>query len=129
MAMTQSALAHAVARDLVRAAPSEAGIKRVWVWSQHGYVDPERDYVELAVLHDELDEAMEQRFVSAIVKAIDGGYPDVNKSLHTFTLSDLDGLDPEGELRPGAEEVDLTHESNGWQSGHRLRPSKRILRR
>ena len=61
MAITQSALAHAMARDLVRAAPPEAGIKRVWVWSQHGYVDPARDYVELAVLHDEMGEETQNR--------------------------------------------------------------------
>ena len=81
MAITQSALAHAMARDLVRAAPPEAGIKRVWVWSQHGYVDPARDYVELAVLHDEMDEETQNRFLKAVVDVIDDGYPDVNKQL------------------------------------------------
>lgn len=77
MAITQSALAHAMARDLMRAAPAEAGIKRVWVWSQHGYV-------ELAVLHDEMDEETQNQFLKAVVDVIDDGYPEVNKQLSTF---------------------------------------------
>jgi hypothetical protein len=106
MAMTQSALAHAVARDLVRTAPPEAGITRVWVWSQHGYVDPERDYVELAVLYDPADDEAERGFSKALAGLSDL-YPETNMMAHTFTVSDLGDLDPEGELRPGFEEVEL----------------------
>jgi len=104
MAITQSALAHAVARTLVRTAPPEAGIKRVWVWSQHGYVDPERDYVELAILYDPADDEAERGF-SKVLAGLSDLYPQLNLSAHTFTMSDLGGLDPEGELRPGFEEV------------------------
>src|SRR5262245_10367598 len=106
MAMTQSALAHAVARDLMRAAPPEAGIKRVWVWSQHGYVDPERDYVELAVLYEPADEVAERKFSKALAGLSDL-HPETNMMAHTFTVSDLGDLDPEGEVRPGSEEVGL----------------------
>jgi hypothetical protein len=106
MAITQSALAHAVARDLVRTAPPEAGIKRVWVWSEHGYVDPERDYVELAVLYDPRDDKAERRFSLALAGLSDL-HPDLNMFAHTFTSRMLGDLDPEGELRPGSEEVDL----------------------
>jgi len=109
MAITQSALAHAVARDLVRTAPPEARIKRIWVWSEHGYVDPERDYVELAILYDPADDAAEQGFGRALVGLSDL-YPDINLGAHTFTVTDLGGLDPGGELRPGFEEIDLVGE-------------------
>jgi hypothetical protein len=107
MAITQPTLARAMARDLVRAAPPEAGIKRVWVWSEHGYVDPERDYVELAVLYDPMDKDADCRFLVAVTGALNDGYPEVNKMLHTFMSSELDGHDPEGEVRPGSEEIEL----------------------
>lgn len=110
MAITQSALAHAMARDLVRAAPPEAHIKRVWVWSQHGYVDPERDYVELAALHDAVDAETKHRFTKAIVDALNEGYPEVNKFLHTFVSDGHGDLDLEEEIRSGSEEVDLSGE-------------------
>ena len=105
MAITQPALAHAMARDLVRAAPPEAGIKRVWVWGQHGYVDPARDYVELAVLHDEMDEETQNRFLKAVVDVIDDAYPEVNKQLSTFVSDNLGDLDLDEWLRPGMEEA------------------------
>jgi hypothetical protein len=41
MAITQSALAHGMALDLKRVVPPDAGMLRAWVWSQHGFVDPE----------------------------------------------------------------------------------------
>jgi hypothetical protein len=107
MAITQSALAQAMARDLVRAAPPEAGIKRVWVWSQHGFVDPERDYVELAVLHDQLDEETGRRFLKSVVDALDDGYPEVNKQLSTFVSDNRGDLDLDEWLRPGMEEVEF----------------------
>lgn len=107
MAITQSALAYAMARDLLRAAPPEAGIKRVWVWSQHGYVDPERDYVELAVLHDEMDEETQNRFLKAVVDVIDDGYPEVNKQLSTFVSDNRGDLDLDEWLRPDMEEVEF----------------------
>lgn len=107
MAITQSALAHAMARDLMRAAPPEAGIKRVWVWSQHGYVDPVRDYVELAVLHDEMDEETQNQFLKAVVDVIDDGYPEVNKQLSTFVSDSRGDLDLDEWLRPGMEEVEF----------------------
>jgi hypothetical protein len=109
MAITQPALARAMARDLVRAAPPEAGIKRIWVWSQHGYIDPERDYVELAVLHDPIDQEAEHRLLVAAT-TLNDLYPEANLSLHTFSSLDLGDLDPAGELRPGSEEVELNGE-------------------
>jgi hypothetical protein len=110
MAITQLALARAMARDLARAAPPEAGIKRIWVWSQHGYVDPERDYVALAVPHDPLDEETMHRFLGAVTTTLDDRHPEVNKLLHTFTSDGLGDLDVEEELRPGSEEVGLSGE-------------------
>jgi hypothetical protein len=110
MAITHSGLAYDMVRDLVRAAPPEAGVRRVWVWSKHGHIDPERDYVELSVLHDPLDEATHQRFLSAIVDVLNARYPEVNKFLHTFSLDDGEDFDLDEEIRPGSEEVDLAGE-------------------
>jgi hypothetical protein len=109
MAITHPALARAMARDLARAAPPEAGIKRIWVWSQPGYVDPERDYVELAVRYHPRNNDAEREFSLALAGLHDL-YPEVNISAHTFTVCDLGDLDPAGELRPGSEEVYLSDE-------------------
>jgi hypothetical protein len=107
MAITQPALARAMARDVVRVAPPEAGIRRIWVWSHHGYVDPERDYVELSVLHDPMDDETLHQFVVAVTKMTDDLYPEANKFMHTFSSDDVGDLDLEGEIRPGSEEVEL----------------------
>jgi hypothetical protein len=107
MAITQPALARAMARDVVRAAPPEAGIKRIWVWSQHGYIDPERDYVELAVLHGPMNDETLHRFLAAVTKMTDERYPEANMFMHTFSSDDVGDLDLEGEIRPGSEEVEL----------------------
>ena len=109
MAITQPALARAMARDLVRAAPPEAGIKRIWVWSEHGYIDPERDYVELAVLYDPRDDEAERQF-SLAVTSLSDLYPETNIMLHSFTCHQLGDADPAGEMRIGSEEVDLSDE-------------------
>jgi hypothetical protein len=107
MAITQSALAHALAHDLRRAVPPDAGILRAWVWSQHGYVDPERDYVELSILHDELDTEASKRLGTAIADMMNDRYPEVNKALYTFVSDGKGDLGLEDELRPGTEEIEL----------------------
>jgi len=109
MAITQPALAHAVARDFLRAAPPEAGIKQVWVWSQHGYIDPERDYVELTVFADPPNESGQHDLDSAAATLHDQ-YPDLNILLHTFSSRDLGDLEPSGEIREDAQEVRLAGE-------------------
>jgi hypothetical protein len=109
MAITQPALARAMARDVVRIAPPETGIKRIWVWSQHGFIDPERDYVELAILYNPADDGAEQKFGIALASLHDH-YPEVNILVHTFTSRDLGDCDPEGELRADSEEIDLGDE-------------------
>jgi hypothetical protein len=110
MAITQSALAQAMARDLKRVVPPEAGMRRAWVWSQHGFVDPERDYVELSILRDDLDDEMKCRFVGAVVDMMEERYPEANKYLHVFVSNGEGDVDLEEELRPGSEEVDLRRE-------------------
>jgi hypothetical protein len=110
MAVTQSALAHAMARDLLRVAPPEADIKRVWVWSQHGHIDPERDYVELAVMHGPLNDETFQRFLAAVADMMNDCYPEANKLLQTFSSVDVGQHDLGDVLRPGSEEVDLSGE-------------------
>jgi hypothetical protein len=111
MAITQSALADAMARDLARVTPPEAPVKRAWVWSQHGFVDPERDYVELAILHDELDEDTSERLMRAISDMMEDRYPEANKSLYVFVSDNEGDAGLEGEwVRPGAEEVRLGNE-------------------
>lgn len=110
MAITQSALARAMAHDVVRVAPPETGIKRIWVWSQHGYVDPERDYVELTVMHGPLDDETLHRFLTAVADMTDERYPEVNTLMHTFSSDEVAELDLQGEVRPGAEEIELVDE-------------------
>lgn len=107
MAITQSALARAMVRDVVRVAPPETGIKRIWVWSEHGYIDPERDYIEIAVLHDPIDDETVHRFIAAVTKMTNDLYPEANKFMHTFSSDDVDDLHIGEEIRPGSEEVDL----------------------
>ena len=114
MAITQSALAHALARDLVRVVPPEAHIKRVWVWSQRGFIDPERDYLELSILYDELDEAASERFLTAVADMMNETYPEANKQLSTFVSDGHGDRDIEDQwLRPGSEEVDLGTDTVG----------------
>ena len=110
MAITQPALARAMARDVVRVAPPETGIKRIWVWSQHGYVDPERDYIELSVLHAPIDDETLHRFLAAVTAMTDDLYPEANKFMHTFSSDDVGELELQEELRPGAEEIELVDE-------------------
>ena len=110
MAITQSALAHAMARDLIRAAPADVHIKRAWVWSQHGFVDPDRDYVELSILHDEVDDETGQRFLKAVTDMMEDRYADANKSLYTFASDNKGDRDLDQWIRSGAEEVRLTGE-------------------
>jgi len=109
MAMTQSALAHAMAHDLLRAAPPEARISRLWVWSEHGYIDPERDYVELSAFVDPVDEAAHQRLLEAGTR-LDELYPDVLKTLHLLGPNVPGGRTPEQWINPLAEEIDLSAE-------------------
>ena len=110
MAITQPALARAMARDVVRVAPPETGIKRIWVWGQHGYVDPERDYIELSVLHAPIDDETLHRFLAAVTAMTDDRYPEANKFMQTFSSSDVADADLDELLRPGSEEVDLEDE-------------------
>src|SRR5688572_21201940 len=106
MAITQPALARAMARDLLRTAPSEAGITRIWVWSEHGYIDPGRDYVEISVLAKPANEEAAHALLVAINDLADL-YPEVNIGASTFAPGDY----AEGELRewmnPDAQEIDL----------------------
>jgi hypothetical protein len=104
MAMTQSALAHAMARDFLKAAPPEARVSRLWVWSQHGYIDPERDYVELTAFVDPLDEVAENRLGQA-ADSLNDLYPEVNKLLHLFGPDMPGGRTPEQWVNPDAEEI------------------------
>jgi hypothetical protein len=106
MAVTQSALAHAVARDFARAVPPEANLSRLWVWSQHGYIDPTRDYVELWAFVDPVDDATEEQLLEA-GSGLDDLYPDVLKTLHLLGPSIVAGLTREEWVKPEAEEIDL----------------------
>ncbi len=109
MAMTQSALAHAMARDFLKAVPPEARVSRLWVWSQHGYIDPERDYVELTAFVDPIDEAAHQRLLKA-GDTLDERYPEINKLLHLLGPGVPGGRTPEQWVNPLAEEIDLSAE-------------------
>lgn len=109
MAITHSALAHAMARDFLKAAPPEARVRRVWVWSQFGYVDPERDYVEMFVFADPVDKDAEQRLDRA-ASVLDENYPDVLKMAYLLGVNVPGGRMPEDWVRPEAEEISLDDE-------------------
>lgn len=106
MAITQAALARAIARDLVRTAPPEAGIKRIWVWSQHGYVDPELDVVALSVLVEPANEGAEHALLAAISQLADT-HPEVKIGASTFAPGTYAEADLRAWLHPDAREIDL----------------------
>jgi hypothetical protein len=109
MAITESALAHAMARDFLRAVPPEAHVSRLWVWSQHGYIDPERDYVEFSAFvdltSDDVDTA-EKRLGKAVA-SLNDLYPEVNIMVYTLGPRVPGGRTPEQWVRPEAEEISL----------------------
>jgi hypothetical protein len=110
MAMTQSALAHAMARDFLKAAPPEARVSRLWVWSQHGYIDPERDYVHLSVLFDPVNEAAHKHLLEAL-NTLPDLYPEVNIGASTFWGAPTDGgTDPREWVHPEAQEINVSSE-------------------
>jgi hypothetical protein len=106
MAITQSALAHAMARDFLRAAPPEARISRLWVWSEHGYIHPEYDYVEITAFVDPIDEAASERLFKATVD-LDKRYPGVQIMVWPIGPNPPGGRTPEQWVNPKAEEIDL----------------------
>ena len=105
MAITQSTLARAMARDVVRAAPPEAGIKRIWVWSKHGYIDPERDYVHVWFLVEPTSEEAEHQLLGAINKLSDL-YPEINIGAGILSPTMPGGSGPREWVHPEADEID-----------------------
>ena len=107
MAITQSALAHAMARDFLRAVPPEAHVSRLWVWSQHGHIDPEREYVHLSVLANPVDENAEKQLGKALDSLADL-YPEANVGAGLFIGPPTPGgTDPREWVDPDAEEIDV----------------------
>jgi hypothetical protein len=106
MAITQPDLARAMARDFARAVPPEAHLTRLWVWSQHGHVDPKRDYVELTAFVDPLDEPAEEQ-LNAALDRLNDLYPEVNKMAYLLGPDVPGGRTPEEWVNPRAEEIDL----------------------
>ena len=106
MALTQPTVARAMARDLAAMLRDEPHVRRLWVWSEHGYVDPARDYVELWLHLDTDDEDVNYR-VSRIAASLPDLYPGVIVGVHRLTPNVLDGHAPEEAMRIEAEEVAL----------------------
>ena len=104
MAITQPALARAMARDLVRAAPPEAGIKRIWVWSEYGYIDPECDYIEISVLAEPAKDQAEDALLVAINNLSDL-YPGANIGAGLLAPEMPGGTGPQEWVHPEAEEL------------------------
>jgi len=52
---SKQTFAHRVARSLVDAIGSEPSLKAMWAWSEPGYIEPGREYVELWVYADTAD--------------------------------------------------------------------------
>lgn len=109
MAITQSALAHAIARAFLRAVPPDAHVSRLWVWSRHGYIDPERDYVELSTFVDLSSDDSDgtERRLGKVVASLNGLYPETNIMVFTLGPCVPGGRTPEQWVRPEAEEIDL----------------------
>lgn len=106
MAITQSALARAMARDIVRAAPPEAGIKKIWAWTEHGFIDPRREYVEIWVLADPATNEAEHDLLVAI-NALSDLYPEVNIGASTFAPGEYAEADLRDWMHPDAQEIQL----------------------
>ncbi len=106
MALVQSAVAQAMARDLAAMLRTEPNVRQLWVWSQRGYIEPNRDYVELWLAIDTDDEQANDR-VSLAAARLHDLYPEANIRVHRLTPRVLDGHAPEEAMRTEAEEVRL----------------------
>jgi hypothetical protein len=95
-----------MARDIVRVAPPEAGIKRIWVWSEHGYIDPRRDYIEVSVLAEPSSGEARGRLLDAINR-LSALYPEVNIGAGLLAPVMPGGTSPREWVHPDAEEIDL----------------------
>lgn len=109
MAVTQPLLARAMARTFAEAIRDEGVACRLWVWSDHGYIEPGRDYVELWLLADPADQQAEHRLRLAAAD-LHRQYPDTNIRVHLITPRMLAGHDPREAIRSQAEEIDLAGE-------------------
>lgn len=106
MIVGRSGVAQEMACRFAEMVRDEPTVQRLWVWSEPGYIDPDRDYVELWLLASPLDEAVQQRLSAAGVR-LHHRFPDVEARLHLLDRSDVDAPDPASGLRVGAEEVAL----------------------
>lgn len=106
MAVTQPSPARAMALDLAAAIGSDEGLRRLWVWSDRGYIEPDRDYVELWLLADPVDAQAEHRLRVAGAD-LHKTYPNTNIRVHLITPKMLAGHDPRQAIRADAEEVAL----------------------
>ena len=102
----EKTLARRVARSLARAIRSEPSVSGLWVWSEPGYIEPGREYVELWVCADPAGPDDERRLRRAGA-TLHESYPDANIRIHTITPRMLNGRQPSGQVRDGAEEVAL----------------------
>ncbi len=109
MAVLHHASALAVAHHLADALRAEPSVKRLWVWSRRGYIEPKREYVELWLLQEPGDEAADRRIRSAAA-ALHEQFPEANIRVHRVTPQMLDGHPPAKAIREGAEEVALRPE-------------------
>ncbi len=103
---SKQTFAHRVARSLVDAIGSEPSLKAMWAWSEPGYIEPGREYVELWLYAHPADPDSEQRLRRAGA-TLHASYPEANIRVHTITPPMVDGLQPAGQVRDGAEEVAL----------------------
>ena len=106
MALTQPAVAQVIARDLAAQVHAEPCVRRLWVWSSHGEVEPGRDYVEFWLYLDTDDDDTVQR-TREIVASLHEVFPDVNMMAFLMTPKVLDGHAPEEVMRTDVEEVPL----------------------
>lgn len=95
-------LAHRFA-ELVREDPTA---QRLWAWSERGYLDPGRDYVELWLLADPINDATQDR-IFTMSSLLHGLFPEVEIRVHLAGWNEVDRLDPAASVREGAEEVPL----------------------
>ena len=109
MAVAQPSPARAVALDFAEAIRDERGVRRLWVWSDYGYIEPDRNYVELWLLADPADGEAERRLRLAAA-GLHTTYPDLNIRVHMIAPKMVADHDPREAIRPEAEEITLVRE-------------------
>lgn len=106
MAIQDLTVAQRAAQRFAEAVRQEPAVKRLWVWSQRGYLEPDEEYVELWLLTDVLDEAADKRLSTAML-SLNEWFPDVEFRVHVLPPGFYDPRGPLTAVRADVTEVPL----------------------